>query len=133
MRTSIKIKFSIFMTIVLSMFIHGIAKAGVLNKKEIRCHTHNHEKEFTFGDKFLTFQEQYKKSDFNSKRIISSSVQIKSKPVGKGIIQTMTFEGQKHKVYIKDLAKFDEIHDFLSITSVQGHEMTYPLECNYID
>lgn len=121
------------MTIILSMFIHGIAKAGVLNKKEIRCQTHNKEKHFTFGDKFLTFQDNYKKAAFNSKRIISSSVLLKSKPVGKGIIQTMTYEGQKHKVYIKDLSKFDEIHDFLSITSVQGHEMTYPLECSYID
>lgn len=133
MRNTIKMKFGIFMTVILSMLIHGVAKAGVLNKREIRCHTHNREKDFTFGDKFLTFQEQYKKTDFNSKRIISSAVQLKSKPVGKGVIQTMSFEGQKHKVYIKDLSKFDEIHDFLSITSAQGHEMTYPLECSYID
>lgn len=131
MNSKMRVKFGFFMIGILSMFINGVAKASILKNKEVRCSTMNSEKNFTLGDKFLTFIPNSNKADFDSKRGISSSVSVRSKMVGKGMLQTTTYEGQKHKIYIRDLSKFDEIHDFLSITSAQGHEMTYPITCKY--
>lgn len=128
-----EIKLGVFFFMVFSLFINGVAKAEALKGKSIHCKTANGEKEMTLSDKFLSFQEDSPRHKFNSQRMISSSIQVKTKKHGKGIIQTLDYEGNKHKITIKDLSKFSEVHDYLTITSQKGHEMTYPLDCQMLN
>ncbi|MFZ4714739.1 MAG: hypothetical protein ACOYL6_13565 [Bacteriovoracaceae bacterium] len=109
------------------------AQASTLSQKEIKCHTQNGEKVFTLSEKFLTFQDHSENNSFLPKRIISSSNAVRTKVQGSGIVQTLNYEGNNHKVVIKDLKGMNELSDYLSITSPKGHEMTYPITCSYVE
>jgi hypothetical protein len=128
-----EVKLGMFFFVVFSLFLNGVAKADVLGQKSLKCKTANGEKEMTLSDKFLSFNEDSPRYKFNSQRMISSSIQVKTKKSGKGMVQTLDFEGNKHKIIIKDLSKFSEVHDYLTITSPKGHEMTYPLNCQLVN
>jgi hypothetical protein len=117
----------------LSLFSQSKVWASSLQNKEIKCHTQNDERVFTVSEKFLTFHDQSLNDSFLPKRVISSSNPVRTKTIGKGIVQTLNYEGNNHKIVIKDLNKMSEISDYLSITNQKGHEMTYPITCSFVE
>ncbi len=132
MKQSMQTKLGLLTLLVVTFFINGLAKASTLGNREIKCHTQNHEKMFTISEKFLTFHEA-QSTNFLSKRAISSANPVRTKVSGEGIVQTLSFEGNNHKIVIKDLKKFSEMTDYLSIVSPKGHEMTYPITCEQLN
>ncbi|MBT5094565.1 MAG: hypothetical protein HOM21_10000, partial [Halobacteriovoraceae bacterium] len=56
---------------------------------------------------------------------------IRTRFEGQGYTKIVKFEGQKHMIHIENKGSFSEVDDYLLIRSKKGHEMTYPLSCNW--
>lgn len=95
--------------------------------KPIKCHTPRMKKIFTLESGQITFHDS---NDIvtDGRKIASSRTQVR----GKGITKTLRFEGQKYRVHIDQVGKFSQVEDYLSISNRQGHEITYPLSCDFI-
>lgn len=94
----------------------------------ITCSTAFGEKTFTIEDNRISF---HKEDEAGVSRSISStpaeSVRTHKKHLG--FTKTLYINGLKHRINVRNVNKFSEVDDYLSITSPKGHEMTYPLSC----
>ncbi len=97
----------------------------------IECKTAFGEKSFTIDQQTIAF---HKEDDAGISRAISS-VSVDSVRTHKklnGFTKTMYIEGNKHRINVEDVNNFNDVNDYLCITSPKGHEMTYPLTCRSI-
>ena len=109
--------------LVVAVFFAGQSEAATV------CKTAFGEKEITIDKDHVAFKRE---DDSGVKREISSvnSVKVHTKTEYKGFTKTLYIDGMKHKVHVEDVNGFNEVQDYLSITSPKGHEMTYPLTCH---
>ena len=113
----------------LIVMIHTLgakASTGAVN-----CTTAFGEKTFTIEDNRISFQ---KEDELGVSRAISSlqgdSVRTHKKNLG--FTKTLYINGQKHSISIQNANAFSDVNDYLSITSSQGHKMTYPISCHSV-
>jgi len=66
---------------------------------------------------------------FTKERSIASVDSARTKLVGSGFTKVLFHDGAKHIIHVEDKKSFSELDDYLIIRSAEGHEMTYPLEC----
>jgi TRAP-type C4-dicarboxylate transport system substrate-binding protein len=118
--------FFAFAALVVVVFV-GQAQAAVSGT--VVCKTAFGEKEITIDNDHVAFNRE---DDSGVKREISSvnSVKVRTHNKYKGFTKTLYIDGMKHKVHVEDATDFNEVQDYLSITSPKGHEMTYPLTCH---
>ena len=102
---------------------------GVLGKAHaataISCET-------AFGEKTFLIEEErivFSKENVETGRAISSIDQVRTERRHKGFDKVLYKDGLKHRIHIDDSATFNEVNDYMVITSPKGHEMTYPLSC----
>lgn len=92
------------------------------------CHTPRMNKIIEINDSEVTF---FQEGDSNLSRKLAS-VQSRTKKSGPGFSKTVSFENQKHTIFVKDVKNFSEVEDYIVIKAPTGHEVTYPLTCKLI-
>ena len=65
----------------------------------------------------------------NSKRRLSSLIPVRTSFKGKGLTKFMYLGKEKFTIHIHDQNHFSETDDYLMIRFRNGHEITYPLNC----
>ena len=91
----------------------------------INCETAFKEKTFLIEDERIVFS----KDSHELGRSISSVDQVRTERRHKGFDKVLYKDGLKHRIHIDDANSFNEVEDYMVITSPKGHEMTYPLSC----
>lgn len=116
------------LVLVVSVFYIGNSQAETLSGTVI-CKTAFGEKEITMDKDHVSFNLE---DNSGIKREISSiqDVKVQTHNKYKGFTKTLYIDGMKHKVHVEDVNGFNEVQDYLTITSPKGHEMTYPLTCH---
>lgn len=66
----------------------------------------------------------------NINRNVASEIAVRTRVMGNGFSKFFYLGGKKYTVHIDDQASFSDIDDYMIIRSNNGHEITYPLECN---
>jgi hypothetical protein len=92
----------------------------------ITCHTPRTTKVLVIDDQKVTIGQPLK---IQAERSVASVLGVRTKIVGPGFTKVMFHNGAKHIIHIEDKNSFSYVDDYLIIKSAQGHEMTYPLEC----
>ena len=113
----------------LMVLIHAFGSQAATPK--IECQTAFGEKTFTIDDQQIAFQ----KEDQNGVNRKISSVDHESVRTQKkmnGFTKTLYIDGYKHRINVEDTSNFNDVNDYLCITSPKGHEMTYPLNCHSV-
>jgi aminopeptidase N len=64
-----------------------------------------------------------------NRREIASIANVRTRRNDGGVIKSFSFEGQKYEIHIKNTKNFNEADDYLTMTSSDGHQMTYPITC----
>ena len=91
----------------------------------INCSTAFGEKTFLIEEDRVVFQ----KEDVDLGRAISSIDQVRTERRHKGFDKLLYKDGLKHRIHIDNTTSFNDVDDYMVITSPKGHEMTYPLSC----
>ena len=71
----------------------------------------------------------YETTGFNSHRGLSSITPISTHLSQDGLVKVIRQGSLEYKIEIKSLQKYSELDDNIVITDGQGHEVTYPLQC----
>ncbi len=121
---------------VLILIIFLIFSAASFSKV-IVCKTSNDRYTYHIDGVNIKVTQDFKNS-FNSDRKLSSTLgnqtsRAQTSHVGKEIIKVINLKnGLKHKINIKDISKFSDVNDSVSISRSAGpsHEFTMTLKCN---
>lgn len=113
-----------FGTLVLLLSVSLFSNGAYASVKPIHCKTTYGEKEFTIEGSSIAFH-----SEDESGRSMASIIDARTHKTYEGFSKTLYVGGNKHKIHIDNKNKFNEINDYMAITSPKGHEMTYPIEC----
>ncbi|MEC7277642.1 MAG: hypothetical protein VXV96_15080 [Bdellovibrionota bacterium] len=65
----------------------------------------------------------------DSTRAVASLNKVRTKILGNGFTKVLFHKGEKHIIHVSDKENFSNLDDYLIVRSAEGHEMTYPLEC----
>jgi hypothetical protein len=103
-------------------FFGGQAQA---NESTIVCETAYGEKSFHIEQDRVVFS----KDNAEAGRSISSIDLVRTEKRHKGFDKILNVNGNKHRIHIENPASFNDVQDYMVITSPKGHEMTYPLSC----
>ncbi len=114
---------ALFTFFVLALFSFSFQQA--LASSTIECQTPHLTKVFTINDHAVVF----KADEGKQARTIASITKIRSKKIGSSFKKILHHEGNQYTISIANEEKFDEVNDYLSIRSPEGHEMTYPISC----
>ncbi len=93
----------------------------------IKCHTPQSLKEFVIQKDTIILNERNAQFSIKAKDRYISSVSDAEKVA---VSKVFEFEGKNYKLFIKDIHQFSELEDYVSIRSMNGHIITYPLNCN---
>ena len=115
---------SIFLGFTLSM-AQAYASHG-----DIACQTPRAKKVMKITDQKVSFLEE--RMRMNEGREIASINSVRTRASGQGFTKILNFEGKKHTIHIEDENNFSSVNDYIVIKSKQGHEITYPLECERV-
>lgn len=113
--------FQLFIGVIVVLF--GVSYFSNQAHAAIKCQTAYHEKSFTIEEQSVAFHKE------QEGRSISSIHNVKTQKRLLGVDKVVYLDGMKHKIHIENQNSFNEADDYLSITSKQGHQMTYPLNC----
>ena len=103
----------------------ALSAFGQKAQAAISCSTAFGEKTFLIEDERVVFE----KENADHGRSISSIEQVRTERRHKGFDKLLYKDGLKHRIHINDAASFNDVDDYMVITSPKGHEMTYPLSC----
>jgi hypothetical protein len=92
----------------------------------IKCETAFGEKTFVIEEDRVVFEKDVPEQG----RSISSIDQVRTERRHLGFDKVLFKEGLKHRIHINNKSTFNEVEDYMVITSPKGHEMTYPLSCH---
>lgn len=94
----------------------------------IKCSTQFGEKSFTIeNDNKIAFHQQ------KQNRSISSIASASTMKTYRGFKKVTYHKGQKHMIAIENTKNFNSDNDFMTVTSPDGHKMTFPITCNLLD
>ena len=69
----------------------------------------------------------------DGRQLASSAVKgVRTRNTAKGFDKIVHYEGHKHTIHIEDKSNLNELNDYIVIKSREGHEITYPLDCENI-
>ena len=101
---------------------------GLEASERFSCTTPRLSKAFVVGPTGIAFFNPFEKQG----RKIASTINARTKLIGKGFSKILFVSGEKHIVHINDKQNLNELDDYLIIKSNKGHEITYPLDCKLI-
>ena len=120
---------TIFGFLGLMVMVHTFNSEAATPK--IECKTAFGEKSFVIDDQHIAFN----KEDQSGIQRAISSVSVESVRTQKkhhGFTKTLYIDGNKHRINVDNVDNFNDVNDYLCITSPKGHEMTYPLTCRSV-
>ena len=120
--------------IVLSLLLPTLLSASI-GKGQIRCTTPRMGKELKISDTHITYIEDSIKNNeqVNGRKLASLELafsNVRTRNTHKGFTKILSFEGHKHTIHIENKNSFNDVNDYLTIRSPQGHEIIYPLNCS---
>jgi hypothetical protein len=65
----------------------------------------------------------------NISRDVASEISVRTRVMGNGFSKFFYVSGKKYTIHIDDKDNFSDIDDYMIIKSSNGHEITYPLNC----
>lgn len=95
--------------------------------QKITCETPRGTKVLVIDNQKVSISQPLK---INQNRAVASVEGVRTKFEGTGFTKVLFYNGAKHIIHIEDKKNFSVVDDYLIIRSNEGHEMTYPLECN---
>jgi len=104
---------------------NGAFASGLDLKQGIVCQTMNGDKTFILKNNSIAFDAD----ESENERKISSISEVKTIRLGKSLTKLTKRLGLKYRVHIADISNPSIVDDFVSITSHDGHEITYPISC----
>jgi len=110
----------------------NLAQAESLNlAKGIKCETLNGEKSFIIRPNSISFiTDENENLNGLPQRSISSTIQnVRTQKMAKGFVKYTKYLGMNVKICLENLEGPSEINDYISMTSKEGHQITYPLIC----
>lgn len=122
------VKIFVLITFLISLIFGGNAHSSEML---LNCHTPTMSKSFTIKNTKIIFHgpDTYDLSPFQSVNRNLSSVLTQKE--GKGFTKIVFYENHKYMIHVTDINALNDKNDFLSIQSKEGHEMTYPLTCEF--
>lgn len=111
-----------FLGVLISLSQSGYAKEG-----NITCFTPQSRQGFKLQKNSSGFTVKILTSESN--RLIASVRPERTKYHSNGLTKYIKFEGKNYTLHIENWNKFSEVDDYVAIRSAQGHEITYPLNC----
>ena len=119
---------AIILTIAASFSGQAYGSKGKL-KNPVICHTPRMKLAFKVDNQHIAFL-QHKQKDGPDRQIASSEeMDCGTRLTHKGFTKVVNYEGKKHKIHIRDVNKFSALDDYIIIRNSEGHEVTYPLNC----
>ncbi len=98
---------------------------------EIECQTNHRSGQFLqFNDAQLVIN--INRQSTTSRKIASSTItfeNLRTKWNGASVEKVGYFENYKHTIHIENVNHLNDVNDYISIRSQEGHEMIYPLNC----
>lgn len=61
-----------------------------------------------------------------------ASVSARTKHLSQGFNKILNHENKKVTLHIQNKRSFSQVDDYITLRNQQGHEVTYPLECENI-
>ena len=98
------------------------------NKKSLFCSSKRLMKSFNIKNHSVSFQSL---NQWNG-RAIASVENVRTKRSGNSMTKILKFEGHKYYFHISDLNNFSDVEDYIAIKSRKGHQIMYPLSCEWI-
>lgn len=95
--------------------------------QKITCETPRGAKVIVIENQKVSLSQPFR---LNQNRAVASVSGVRTKLKGSGFEKILYHNGAKHIIHIEDSKSFSSFDDYLIIRSSEGHEMTYPLECN---
>lgn len=114
----------------IGLILLGVSNAFASTRK-IDCHSPRMEKTFTINNQKVTFHLEKNWKDQLRLPASLDGQMLSTRYTANGLTKTVQFEGHKHIIHIHDKEKFSELEDYIVIRSKEGHEITYPLNCQY--
>ena len=112
----------------LSLFLFAQnSVASVETSGKITCETPRGNKVLVIEDQKVSISQPFR---IKQERAVASVQNVRTKLAGSGFTKVLFHNGVKHIIHVEDRQNFSAIDDYLIIRSNEGHEMTYPLECN---
>lgn len=108
---------------VLALFSTAMAASIVCSSPRLK-------KSLKISNSRVAFLEE---SQLDGRQLASSDIAgVRTRNTAKGFTKILHYEGHKHMIHIEDTKDFSELEDYIVIKSREGHEMTYPLNCENI-
>lgn len=92
----------------------------------ITCHTPRNSKVLVIDNQKVTISQPLK---IQADRTVASVQGVRTKIEGEGFTKVLFHNGAKHTIHVENKGSFSYVDDYLIIKSAEGHEITYPLEC----
>lgn len=113
----------------LSLCLFSLNVSAMLDSSsgKITCETPRGTKVLVIDDQKVSISQPLR---ISQNRAVASVQGVRTKLEGPGFTKVLFHNGAKHIIHIEDRKNFSVVDDYLIIRSNEGHEMTYPLECN---
>lgn len=109
------------------LLVIAFAHSSYASNKPIVCKTHRGAKVFKIVGNRVSINLS---NDIESPRMPASlNTKARHKVNAKGVTKVLFFEGNKHLVHVEDTMNPSSLDDYVTITTNQGHAITYPLNC----
>lgn len=100
-------------------------------ESSIICHTPRAQLALKISPDHISFIERNR--GVNHRSIASTKINaVRTQFIGNGYRKTLHFENKRHTISIKDFNDLNEIDNYIVIKNNEGHEITYPLNCEHL-
>lgn len=98
-----------------------------LQEAAIICHTPRVQMAFKLSENNVAFLKQ----GLSDGRSVASEniTQVRTRLTATGLSRTLDYNGKRHTIHIGNGQSFSQLDDYIVIRNSEGHEITYPLEC----
>ena len=111
--------------------LHAVAMN--LQENPVICHTPRIQMAFKISDQHIAFIESKGLglgSELEGRSVASSAInQVRTRLTATGFTKTLERNGKRHTIHINNGNNFSQFDDYIVIRNSEGHEITYPLEC----
>lgn len=100
-----------------------------LLERPIICHTPQVAMAFKINNQNIAFIERSNPGD-NLRSIASTEVHnVRTRLTQNGFTKTLQYNNKRHTIHIANSGEFNHFDDYIIIRNNEGHEITYPLDC----
>lgn len=113
------------MKMTMMILLTTLLSPSILADKNIVCFGPRQSHKVVLNKKNVTISRPFAAIN----REIASEISVRTRLRGNGFSKFFYLAGKKYTIHIEDQNNFSDIDDYMVIKSSNGHEITYPLEC----